>query len=435
MSKHSARRPRDHDRPTVSADPPPPAAGAGHLAHVGVPRHRHATRFSRRNLLLGVAAVAAAAAGGRGVADLRRPNRLVAGVEGCRSADLSRTDHQVVFANSPQYLDVAIEDVARHPTLDRFTEQTGIEVVYQEVIKDNVQFLEELRQPLGTCQPTGRDIVVLADWAAAGLIRQGHVQSLDLARLPNVEANLLPHLRRRSWDPTRSFAVPWQSGLTGIAYNGRATPPVRTVEELLTRPDLRGRVSVLAEMADTMGLLLQSQGYRPDDFTEAQFDAALEVLRRAIAAGQISAVTSSEYVKDLASGKTAACLAASGDIVRLRATDQAIEFVMPDSGVMLYSDNLLVPAKASHKANAEQLINYYYDPAVAAEVTAQVRCMCPVAGAHAEMEKLHPDLAANPLIFPQPDILARSRVFMSLSTEQQTRYLASFQAVTAALTR
>ena len=429
---------RDRGQPAVEVTGVPPAdtpAGMAHGVHAAVRDHRRPTRFSRRNLLLGVAGAAAAAGGGRGVADLGRPDQLVAGPEGCRSTDLSETDRQVVFANWPRYLDVAAEDAARRPTLERFTQQTGIQVVYQEVINDNVAFLEELRQPLGTCQPTGRDLVVLTDWAAARLVRQGQVQPLDRARMPNVEANLLPRLRRRSWDPTHSFAVPWQSGLAAIAYNERATPPVRTVQELLTRPDLRGRVTVLAEMADTMGLLLQGQGYRANDFTEAQFDEALEVLRKAIAIGQISAVTGGEYAPDLSSGKIAACLAWSGDVVQLRFTDQSIQFVMPDSGVVLYSDNLLVPMKASHKANAERLINYYYDPTVAAEVAAQVNYICPVAGAHAEMEKIHPDLAANPLIFPQPDTLAKAQIFMSLSTEQESRYLARFRAVTAGLTR
>ena len=76
--------------------------------------------------------------------------------------------------------------------------------------------------------------------------------------------------------------MPWQSGLAGLAYNGSVTKEIRTVDELLTRPDLKGKVTALSEMRDTIGLLLQSNGHDPANFTEAQFDDALAKLRKAV---------------------------------------------------------------------------------------------------------------------------------------------------------
>ena len=66
--------------------------------------------------------------------------------------------------------------------------------------------------------------------------------------------------------------------------------------------------------------------------------------------------------------------------------------MLPDSGGTLWSDNLMIPIGSPHKKNAETLINYYYDPKVAAEVAAYVNYICPVQGAQQEMEKIDKDL-------------------------------------------
>ena len=70
---------------------------------------------------------------------------------------------------------------------------------------------------------------------------------------------------------------------------------------------------------------------------------------------------------------------------------------------MLWTDNMLVPTMAQHKNNAERLMDYYYDPAVAAELAAWVHYICPVEGAQEEMAKIDPSLVENPLIFPTDD--------------------------------
>jgi spermidine/putrescine transport system substrate-binding protein len=264
------------------------------------------------------------------------------------------------------------------------------------------------------------------------MIRLGWIQKLDKAKLPNVEANLLPSLRNVSFDADRQLSVPWQSGLSGLAYNAKVTKEIRTVDELLTRPDLKGKVTALSEMRDTMGLLLQSNGHDPANFTTAQFDDALAKLKRAVDSGQIRKFTGNDYSQDLNKGDIAACIAWSGDVIQLGFENENIKFVPPESGVMLWSDNMLVPNKASHKANAEELMNYYYDPAVAAQLAAYVNYICPVRGAQAEMEKIDPDLAKNPLIFPDEAMLSKSRVFMALDEQREKDYETKFQKVIGA---
>jgi spermidine/putrescine transport system substrate-binding protein len=387
--------------------------------------------FTRRGLLTGTLGSAALLAAGGTLTGCGTPAGQQT-EEGCVSEDLSGAEKTLAFSNWPQYLDVDPDDEPKRPSLDGFVSTTGIRVTYTEDINDNNEFFGKVQNQLAACQSTGRDIMVLTDWMAARMIRLGWIQELDRAKLPNVEANLLPSLRNRPFDTENQFAVPWQSGLAGLAYNGRVTGEIRTIDELLTRPDLKGRVTALSEMHDTMGLLLMSNGHDPADFTAAQFDDALNKLKRAVDSGQIRRFTGNDYAPELAKGDIAACVGWSGDIIQLGFEDERIKFVVPDSGVLLWSDNMLVPNRASHKANAEELINYYYDPAIAAQLAAYVNYICPVQGAQAEMEKIDPELAANPLVFPDDAMLARSRVFMALDGQQEREYERKFQKVIGA---
>jgi spermidine/putrescine transport system substrate-binding protein len=189
---------------------------------------------------------------------------------------------------------------------------------------------------------------------------------------------------------------------------------------------------MLSEMHDTAGLLLLDQGNDPSNFTQAQFDAALEKLKAAVASGQIRRFTGNDYAQDLQKGDIAACIAWSGDVIQLGFDDENIKFVVPEAGLMLWSDNMMVPNKATHLGNAEQLMNYYYDPKVAAELAGYVNYICPVKGAQAEMEKIDPDLAKNPLIFPDAATLGKTKVFMALSEEEERTYQQKFQQVIGA---
>ncbi|MGI5212224.1 polyamine ABC transporter substrate-binding protein [Plantactinospora sp. CA-290183] len=390
-------------------------------------RSRPEPRLPRRTLLRGLAgsaalAAATAALGGCGTRGAARSEA------DCASEDRSGTEKELAFSNWPQYLDVT-DDGSRRPTLEAFQARTGIRVSYAEDINDNNEFFGKVRNQLAACQPIGRDIVVLSDWMAARMIRLGWVQRLDPARLATVHANLLPSLRARAYDPENAYAIPWQSGLAGLAYNGNVTGEIRTVDELLTRPDLKGRVTMLSEMRDTVGLLLQSNGHDPADFTDAQFDQALEKLRAAVRGGQIRRFTGNDYAPELARGDIAACVAWSGDVIQLAAEDAKVRFVAPDSGVMLYSDDMLVPNRATHRGNAEALMDYYYEPAVAARLAAYVNYICPVRGARAEMERIDPELADHPLIFPDDALLGRAKGFMTLTEERERAYESKFQQV------
>ncbi|MEU4196786.1 spermidine/putrescine ABC transporter substrate-binding protein [Kribbella sp. NPDC026611] len=349
--------------------------------------------------------------------------------EGCVSTDLSATQKTLYFSNWPSYMDESDEKVNGKtvlPTLVAFEKQSGIAVTYTADVNDNAEFYAKVRDQLGSCQPCGRDIFVLTDWMAARMIGLGWVQKLDHAKIPNVGKQLLKQLKAPSWDPNRDYSVPWQSGLTGIAYNAKVTKEVGSFTDLLTRDDLKGRVTLLSEMPDTMSFLLRMVGADSSKFTDAEWSKALEKLEDIVGSGQVRRFTGNDYVQDLNAGNIAACEAWSGDVIAMQADNPDIKFVVPEEGLNLWSDNMLVPNKAAHKANAEALMNYYYDPEVAATLADWVNYICPVTGAKKAMQEVDPDVVDDPLIFPDEEMLAKTTSFMPLDTAKAALYETDF---------
>lgn len=345
----------------------------------------------------------------------------------CPSEDLSATENELIISNWQAYIDPINQPDS---TVNDFQEQTGIEVSYTDDVTDNIEFFAKVRNQLGSCESIERDMMVLTDWMAARMLELGWVQRLDQANLGNVQDNLITGLRGVPWDKNRDYSVPWQSGLTGIAYNADLTGEVRNFEELLSRSDLAGKVTLLSEMRDTMGFMLKIVGADPLDFTEDQWYDAIDVLAEARSNDQIRAFTGNEYVRLLASGDVVACEAWSGDVIQIQFDNPAIKFVQPEEGFSLWSDNMQVPNLATHKANAEAWMNYYYEPRVAAELAAWVNYICPVQGAREEMEKIDPSLVENQLIFPDEEFLASTWDFMPLTEVQAQVYEQDWSDVT-----
>ncbi|MYR46325.1 spermidine/putrescine ABC transporter substrate-binding protein [Streptomyces sp. SID5910] len=352
---------------------------------------------------------------------------------GVSSQDRSAKERKVAFSNWTEYMDVD-ESGRRHPTLEAFTKRTGIQVTYTEDINDNSEFFGKIQPQLAAGQETGRDIIVLTDWLAARLIRLGWVQKLDPANLPHAFANLSQQFRNPDWDPGRAYSYPWQGISTVIAYNKKALDgiEVTSVSDLLDNPKLKGRVGFLTEMRDTMGMMLLDMGKDPARFTDDDYDAAIARLQKGVDSGQIRRFTGNDYTSDLTKGDFAACLAWAGDVVQLKADSPDVDFVIPDSGYITSSDNMLVPNKARHKTNGERLIDYYYEPRAAAELAAYINFVCPVDGVKDELAKIDEDAANNPLIIPDKAMQARSHSFRSLSAKEETAYEEKFAKLTGA---
>jgi spermidine/putrescine transport system substrate-binding protein len=392
-------------------------------------RPRASSGLSRRQFLgaalgaLGTGALLAACGTGGGAS--ASPTLTAA-------ADKSATDKVVRWANWTLYLDQNKAGTS-YPTLDAFIAKTGIKATYAEDIDDNDSFYGKISGQLANGQDIGYDVVTLTDWMAARMIRLGYTQKFDKTLIPNAK-NILPNLANVDFDPGRMHSLTWQSGFGGLAWAKDKVPQGLKGLSDLWAPELAGRVEVLSEMRDTVGLIMLDQGVDPaGKWGQGEFDAALAVLKQKITSGHIRQVRGNSYTQDLVSGDAVAVIGWSGDITTLNAANSdRFQFAIPEAGGTLWSDNLMIPVGSPHKANAEKLFDYYYEPEVAAQVAAWVNYITPVQGAQQAMEAIDPTLVDNPLIFPDAATLATTHVFRTLTPDEETTYNKAFLDVIGA---
>ena len=385
-------------------------------------REARSASLSRRNVLTGVgigaAALSLAACSTGGAA----PGPTAA-------ADKSSTDKNIKWDNWAQYLDED-KDGKTHPTLDAFVKKSGISVKYDVAVDDNNTYYGKVKDQLALGQNIGADLVCLTDWMVSRLIKFGYVQNFDLSKIPNAK-NLTPSLQKVDFDPGRKKSLPWQGGFAGICWNKEKVPGgLKSVNDLWDK-SLKGRVGVLSEMRDTIGLIMAQAGVDVSSkWADSKFDNAIDVFRKHVSDGQIRNIKGNAYLEDLKSGDTLAAMCWSGDITTLNGeAGDKWEFAIPEAGGTLWNDNFVIPIGSPKKSASEELINYYYQPEVAAQVAAWVNYITPVVGAKEAMQAIDPALAENQLIFPDEKTLSNTKVFRTLTGAEESKFGAAFQAV------
>ncbi|MDQ1576420.1 MAG: spermidine/putrescine transport system substrate-binding protein [Microbacteriaceae bacterium] len=381
------------------------------------------SQVTRRTVLAGVGASAAALALAACTPGGSQPKLSPA-------ADKSATDKTLTWANWALYLDQ--DDSGKYPTLIEFEKQTGIKVKYDVAVDDNNTYYAKVKDQLALGQDIGADTVCLTDWMVSRLINLGYTQKLDHSKIPNIK-NLNPNLKNVDFDKGRNYSLPWQSGFAGLAWNKDKIPNGLKQVSDLWDPSLKGRVGVLSEMRDTIGLIMLEQGVdiSSKSWGDTEFTKAIDEFQKQVQSGQIRNIKGNSYADDLKNEDTLAAIVWSGDVTSINAEvgSEKFGFAIPETGGTLWSDNYLIPIGSPRKSNAEKLINYYYDPTVAATVAAYVNYITPVQGAKEAMQSIDPTLAENQLIFPDESTLATVKGFRTLTNAEQSKYSAQFEAV------
>ena len=341
---------------------------------------------------------------------------------GSTANKLAKTLH---FSNWTLYIDTNKKNHT-FPSLVEFQKKYGVHVDYTQDINDNESFYNKIRPQLSRGQSTGRDIVVLTDndRYLGLMLKNGYAEKLDKSVIPNIK-NLINVQQHPSFDPHRDYTLPWQSGMTGIAYNDSLTDPVLSIDELLENPKLKGKITVLNDMADALTLVMLANGDDPLKVTNKSFNAAFNRLKKASDNGQIRQFTGNDYAVSLANGDLAAAMSWSGDIAQIGNTH--IHWNVPKDGGAIWTDNMLIP-KGGDAYTASVYMNYVYDPKVQGLMEAGdpkqnitgIYYIPPVKGAGAWAKKVNPPIANNPLIFPSAETLSKVHLFDNAALNNET---------------
>lgn len=348
-------------------------------------------------------------------------------------------DRAFTFANWPLYIDQVEDGWFETSSIEDFTEETGITVNYLEEVNDNNDWFGKVQAQLQAGNNIERDLVALTDWMAARFIRLGWCEELDHTKLPNM-SNLEPALQSPSFDPDRTYTLPWQTGNTAIGYNPELTGRELTSINDIFDPEFAGRVSLLTESRDTLGLVMLGMGIDPSTCTMEEIHAAIDKIQPYVDNGHIRRFTGNDYGDDLVSGNLAACFAWSGDVVQLQLDNPELQFLVPEEGLMLWADNMLIPKGSTNQDEAHEWMNFVYQPRVAAKIASWVNFIPPVVGTKEALLELadeieDEDLAAladDPLIFPDEATLEKSFIFRGLDETEEREMDDAFQALIGA---
>jgi spermidine/putrescine transport system substrate-binding protein len=320
----------------------------------------------------------------------------------------------VDFANWPLYLDKAKgpDGTTTRPSLLAFTEETGIEVNYREVIPDAEAFYDRIEPLLVAGRPTGWDIMVITNGLTlTKLIKLGQLMEIPGGSRPNFDAHADPTVKDPAYDPGNRYTMAWQSGITGIAYNPLLTGrPVTSLGDLFD-PAFAGKIGMFGDLVDLPNLTLMALGVDPETSTPADWKKAAELLRRQRAQGILAGYYQQSYVRALQNGDIALSMAWSGDIFQANASGANLQFVVPEEGAILWTDAMCIPRAAQHPVDAVRLMDFVYRPDIAAMIAAWVNYVTPVpaakeqilalataAGSPQEQERLR-NIAESDLVF------------------------------------
>jgi spermidine/putrescine transport system substrate-binding protein len=327
------------------------------------------------------------------------------------------------FSNWQLYIDMAV--------IKDFNKKYGGKCKYVEEINDNNEFYGKIRQQLEAGQPINRDIIVPTDYLASRLVKLNFVEPIDKKNVPNI-VNMVDNLKSINYDPKRDYSMPWQSGAIGIGYNPKKTGrELKSVKDLFD-PKFKGRVTMLSEPYDSANTVLLGDGVDASKATIDQILGAIEKIDKANRDGQFRRFTGNDYTTDLAKGNVWVSLAYSGDLVQLQSDNPDLKFAYPEEGAMLFTDNMMMPAKVQHPYAAETMMNYVYEPEVAAKIAAYVNYIPPVKGVKEIFQKKNPKLADNPLIFPTEEVAAKLHPYPALSQADERKMQEAMAQVTGA---
>ncbi|MCU1369050.1 MAG: Putrescine transporter putrescine-binding protein PotF [Ilumatobacteraceae bacterium] len=388
-------------------------------------------RESRRRFLIRSGMGAAALALGPGFLAACGGGSSGGGSDGAAAGD---GDSKLTISNWDAYID---EDADGNvsgsgTTIGDFKKDTGIKVTYNKDFNDNDEYFNKIYSPvLGKGKRIAADITVPTYWMAARLVGLDWLEELPLADIPN-HKNMVESYVDQPWDQGAKFNMPWQAGISGIAWNPKLTGGDLSSINDLFDPKLKGKVTFLTEMRDSVGLTMFGQGNDPADASLETVNEALDKLKEETDNGQILKFTGNEYLRSLENGDVAACVAWSGDIAQLD-PDLGIQFAIPDEGGMQWYDTMTVPKGAANVPAAAEWMNFVYDPENAARITEFVQYISPVKGVQEALEAKGGDAAAlakNTLIFPDEDTLSRVVTFGELSAEDEIEIQKRFNDIT-----
>jgi spermidine/putrescine transport system substrate-binding protein len=306
-----------------------------------------------------------------------------------------------------------------------FESRTGVFLRYHEYT-DPADYLRRASAGLRARRDIGADVVVVPDLQTAQMIEAGFVRPLPS---PPPSTLIVPAFANPRFDPGRRFSLPWSATVVGLAFDRRRLRAPVTSARALFDPRFAGKVVLSADAAATLGIVMLASRQDPAAVTPTQADAAVQRVRAAVAAGQIRALATTDYIDDLVSGRALLAIARSDEIRIAQQASPTLAFVVPSEGGLLESTNMVVPIGALDVADAGVFIDYMFAPDPNSRLASFGSRVTTVVGAVGSLQGIDAKAGLDPLVVPDAAVWSRLRIWGgTAATDHATSQLTSLAA-------
>jgi spermidine/putrescine transport system substrate-binding protein len=402
------------------------------------------SRMSRRGVLkLGGVSAAAAALAACGVSGgaQAQPSGNAAASQAQAFWAKQKPTTTLNFANWPLYIDVSPTNKSDHPTLDMFTKATGIKVTYSEVIQQDDSFFGQIQPQLAAGASIGYDLIVITNGLYLDkMLRLGYLQLLDQSKMVNFKKYASPLVTDPSYDRGNLYTMAWQSGMTGIGYNPKLTGRPITSWQDLQDPAFKGKIGMFADNQDLPNSAICAIGVNPETSTQADWQNAANWLLKQRNNGLVRKYYNQDYIASLSKGDLWISMAYSGDIFQANASGASLQFVIPEEGAPIWTDNMCIPKGATNPVSAMTYMDFVYQPRIASLLAESINYVTPVPSSAAyiaaDAAKLTGanqaamlSLVNSPLIFPKPADYTRLHRYRVLTEAEEKVWDGLFEPV------
>jgi spermidine/putrescine transport system substrate-binding protein len=230
--------------------------------------------------------------------------------------------------------------------------------------------------------------------------------------------------------------------MTGIAYDPDKVGEITKLSDLWDTK-YAGKVGMFSDTQELANFGLLVLGLNPDSSTPDDWDRAAKKLQDQKSAGIVRNYYDQSYIDALASGEVWITQAWSGDILQRNISDGSnLKFVIPQEGGTIWTDNMAIPITAENPVDALMLLDFFYDPAIAASLAEYIGYVTPVPDAKAAMQadaaaasddatKTYIEgLVANPTVFPDGATYQKLHYYVDFATSDlQQKFQSTFEPI------
>lgn len=286
-----------------------------------------------------------------------------------------------------------------------FTRRTGIEVNYT-TFDSNESLYSKLAGG-----GANYDVIIPSDYMVSKMINEGMLEELDFSNIPNFE-NIDEQFRDPDYDPGCVYSVPYTWGTVGLFYNTDYVTEDVTSWSVLWDEQYSGKILMFDNPRDAFAIAQMRLGFSLNSTELEEWNEAAMLLKEQ--KPLVQAYVMDQIFDKMESGEAWLAPYYSGDAGVLVENNDNIKFVIPEEGTNYFVDAMCIPKGAEHKTEAEMYINFMCSPEIAGANMDYVGYATPISAAK---EYLAEEVVANPIFYPDEEILERTEVFVNLPSE------------------